>query len=38
VPIRDILSHFRAEVEAHIKLKVCPTGVCAMSGRKVRVR
>ena len=38
VPIRDILSHFRAEVEAHIRLKVCPTGVCAMSGRKVRVR
>jgi NADP-reducing hydrogenase subunit HndC len=33
VPIRDILRHFRAEVEAHIKLKVCPTGVCPMSGR-----
>ena len=31
-PIRDILRHFRAEVEAHIKLKVCPTGVCPMSG------
>jgi NADP-reducing hydrogenase subunit HndC len=31
VPIRDILKHFRAEVEAHIKLKVCPTGVCSMS-------
>ncbi len=37
VPIRDILKHFRAEVEAHIKLKVCPTGVCSMSGRQVRV-
>ena len=37
VPIRDILRHFRAEVEAHIKLKVCPTGVCSMSGRPVRV-
>ncbi len=34
-PIKDILHHFRAEVEAHIKLKVCPTGVCSMSGRKV---
>jgi NADP-reducing hydrogenase subunit HndC len=38
VPIRDILRHFRAEVEAHIRLKVCPTGVCAMSGRRVSVR
>ncbi len=37
VPIRDILHHFRAEVEAHIKLKVCPTGACSMSGRRVRV-
>ncbi len=32
-PIRDILRHFRAEVEAHIRLKVCPAGVCAMSHR-----
>jgi NADP-reducing hydrogenase subunit HndC len=32
-PLHDILTHFRAEVEAHIKLKVCPTGVCPMSGR-----
>ncbi len=31
-PLRDILTHFRAEVEAHIRLKVCPTGVCPMSG------
>ncbi|MCL4561752.1 MAG: NADH-quinone oxidoreductase subunit NuoF [Chloroflexi bacterium] len=30
---RDILTHFRAEVEAHIRLKVCPAGVCSMSGR-----
>lgn len=29
-PARDILNHFRAEVEAHIRLKVCPTGVCPM--------
>jgi NADP-reducing hydrogenase subunit HndC len=28
VPIRDILKYFRAEVEAHIRLNVCPTGVC----------
>ena len=33
-PLRDILTHFRAEVEAHIKLKVCPAGVCPMSGRR----
>ena len=30
VPVRDILKHFRAEVEAHIKLGVCPLGVCPM--------
>ena len=30
VPIRDILKHFRAEVDAHISLKVCPAGVCPM--------
>jgi NADP-reducing hydrogenase subunit HndC len=29
-PIRDILKYFRAEVEAHIRLKVCPSGVCPM--------
>jgi NADP-reducing hydrogenase subunit HndC len=34
-PIRDILNHFRAEVEAHVRLKVCPAGVCSMSGRKL---
>jgi NADH:ubiquinone oxidoreductase subunit F (NADH-binding) len=34
-PIRDILNHFRAEVEAHVRLKVCPTGICSMSGRKL---
>jgi len=31
VPIRDTLKNFRAEVEAHILLGVCPTGVCEMS-------
>ena len=34
-PLKDILAHFRAEVEAHVKLKVCPAGVCPMSGRRV---
>ncbi|PKN90180.1 MAG: NADP oxidoreductase, partial [Chloroflexi bacterium HGW-Chloroflexi-7] len=34
-PIRDILNHYRAEVEAHIRLKVCPTGICPMSGKKI---
>lgn len=29
-PIRDMLNYFRAEVEAHIRLGVCPTGVCSM--------
>jgi NADP-reducing hydrogenase subunit HndC len=29
--VRDILRHYRAEVEAHIRLRVCPTGVCSMS-------
>jgi NADP-reducing hydrogenase subunit HndC len=33
-PLKDILAHFRAEVEAHIKLKVCPAGVCPMSGHR----
>ncbi|MFN2304887.1 MAG: NADH-quinone oxidoreductase subunit F, partial [Anaerolineales bacterium] len=33
-PLHDILLHFRAEVEAHIKLKICPTGVCPMSGQR----
>jgi NADP-reducing hydrogenase subunit HndC len=32
-PLKDILAHFRAELEAHIKLKVCPAGICSMSGR-----
>jgi NADP-reducing hydrogenase subunit HndC len=30
-PIKDMLKHFRTEVEAHIRLGVCPTGVCAMT-------
>jgi NADP-reducing hydrogenase subunit HndC len=31
-PLNDILKHFRDEVEAHVKLKECPAGVCPMSG------
>jgi NADP-reducing hydrogenase subunit HndC len=34
-PIRDIMNYFRAEVEAHIRLKICPTGVCPMSGKRI---
>ncbi len=34
-PQRDVLTYFRAEVEAHIRLKVCPTGVCRMSGERI---
>jgi len=33
-PIRDVLKHFRAEVEAQIRLKVCPTGICPRSGKR----
>jgi NADP-reducing hydrogenase subunit HndC len=32
VPIRDIFRHFRAEVDAHVQLRVCPAGACPMSG------
>lgn len=35
VPIRDILRYFRAEVEAHVRLKVCPAGVCLMKVQQV---
>ncbi|MFH1446429.1 MAG: NADH-quinone oxidoreductase subunit NuoF [Chloroflexota bacterium] len=34
-PLKDILSYFRTEVEAHIRLKVCPAGVCPMSGKAI---
>ncbi len=30
-PIRDMLKYFRTEVEAHIRLRVCPTGVCELT-------
>ena len=29
-PLHDTLKYFRAEVEAHIRLKVCPAGICPM--------
>lgn len=29
-PLKDILNYFRAEVEAHIHLQICPAGVCPM--------
>ena len=38
VPIRDILRHYRAEVEAHIRLKVCPGGVCPMTSQQMPVQ
>ncbi|MBN2258595.1 MAG: hypothetical protein JW704_12395 [Anaerolineaceae bacterium] len=36
-PLRDILTHFRPEVEAHIISKDCLAGVCAMSGQPALV-
>lgn len=36
-PQKDVLKYFRAEVEAHIKLKVCPTGICSMSGKRIGI-
>ncbi|MCD6356855.1 MAG: NADH-quinone oxidoreductase subunit NuoF [Anaerolineaceae bacterium] len=32
-PLKNILHHFREEVEAHIINKECPAGVCPMSGK-----
>jgi len=29
-PLVDVLKYFRAEVEAHIRLHICPAGVCTM--------
>lgn len=34
-PLKDILAYFYAEVEAHIHSKVCPAGVCPMSGKTI---
>jgi NADP-reducing hydrogenase subunit HndC len=35
-PLADILKYFRAEVEAHIRLNVCPAGVCPMKSHAHR--
>jgi NADH:ubiquinone oxidoreductase subunit F (NADH-binding) len=37
VPIRDMLKHFRTEVEAHIRLGICPTGVCELTKESEKV-
>lgn len=37
VPIRDMLKHFRTEVEAHIRSGSCPTGVCEMAQEAEKV-
>jgi NADP-reducing hydrogenase subunit HndC len=29
-PLHDVLKYFRAEIEAHIRLHVCPAGICPM--------
>jgi len=29
--VRDILKHFREEVEAHIVSHICPAGVCPIA-------
>lgn len=31
VPLRDMLKHFRATLDAHITLGVCPSGICPMT-------
>jgi NADP-reducing hydrogenase subunit HndC len=33
-PLRDLLRHFRAELEAHLKLGVCPAGACEMTSQR----
>jgi NADP-reducing hydrogenase subunit HndC len=34
-PLRDLLRHFRAELDAHLKLGVCPAGACELAGQPV---
>ncbi|MEJ2706859.1 MAG: NADH-quinone oxidoreductase subunit NuoF [Anaerolineales bacterium] len=36
VAVRDVLKHYQAEVEAHIRLGVCPSGVCSMEDVSVK--
>ena len=31
-PIQTVLTHFRAEVDAHVAQRRCPAGVCATAG------
>lgn len=38
VPLRDMIKHFRAEVEAHIVQGVCPAGVCPMKANKGSIK
>ncbi len=33
-PVKDILKYFRAEVEAHIRLRVCPCGICKIHAQE----
>jgi NADH:ubiquinone oxidoreductase subunit F (NADH-binding) len=33
VPLLSALKHFRPEIEAHIREKNCPAGVCRMGAR-----
>lgn len=37
VPLQGMLTHYRAEAEAHIRNRVCPTGVCSMSRVTIEV-
>ncbi len=37
VPIRDMLKHFRTEVETHIRSGSCPMGVCEMTKEAEKV-
>jgi len=36
-PVRDMIKHFRTELEAHMRLGVCPTGVCPMTPEEASI-
>lgn len=36
-PVRDMIKHFRTELEAHMRLGVCPTGVCPMTPEETSI-
>ena len=38
VAVRDVLKHFRDEVEEHIRDGVCRAGVCNLTGRQLKVQ